>query len=69
MRDNHDEFVEFAWRLSRQHEQVFKQTELPAELRQRFLAAAEESRRAQQRIEAADDVPFETYVARYFDSA
>lgn len=68
MRDHDEEFVALARRLSRQHEQVFKQTALPNELRQRFLAAAEESRLAQQRLEAADDTPFETYVARYFDA-
>jgi len=68
MRDHNEEFIEFAQRLSRQHEQVFKQTEPPPDLNQRFLDAAAESRAAQQRIEAGDELTFDAYLAHYFGS-
>lgn len=68
MRDHGEEFSQFALRLSRQHEQVFKQAELPATLRDRFLAAAAESRSDQASIEANDHLSFEDYLARYLDA-
>ena len=66
MRDHGEEFIDFAHRLSRQHEQLFKQTALPAELDQRLLSQAAESRTAQQRMEAADELSFDAYLAHYF---
>ncbi|MBA1145856.1 glutamate--cysteine ligase [Ectothiorhodospiraceae bacterium WFHF3C12] len=65
--DRHgEEFVQFAMRISEEHEQYFKAAPLPEQTRQRFDAEARTSLEEQRRIEAGDDLPFEEYLRRYF---
>jgi len=66
MRERGEPFVQFAMRVSREHESRFKRAPLPPELKARFEQAARESIEEQRRIEAADDLSFETYLERYF---
>jgi glutamate--cysteine ligase len=66
MRASGDSFFELARRMSRMHKEYFLGLYPPNESRlAEFAAAAEESHRAQSRIEASDRVDFDTYLARY----
>ncbi|MDZ7809609.1 MAG: glutamate--cysteine ligase [Arhodomonas sp.] len=69
MREHDEAFVEFAMRISRTHEGTFKGVPLEPALRERLETAAQESLAEQTAIEAADDMPFEEYVAQYFGNA
>ena len=67
MRANSESFFEFAMRKSGEHRRYFKRRALGARQREQF---EEESRRSlvqQRQIEAADRVPFDEYLRRYFD--
>ncbi|MBK8183846.1 MAG: glutamate--cysteine ligase [Candidatus Competibacteraceae bacterium] len=67
MRSNGENFFGCARRLSEQHRHYFEAPPLSTERTQFFTEAAERSWRAQQDIEAADTVPFDTFLQRYFD--
>ena len=58
-------FPAFALAQSGRHRQALLDQPLAADAAARYAVMAVESRAAQQRIEAADDVPFETYRERY----
>jgi len=67
--ENHDEeFVQFAMRISQGHRRHFDADPPSDETCRRFAGAARDSIAEQQRIEAADEVPFEEYLAAYFNS-
>ena len=66
MRANKEPFSEFAMRMSKRHEQYFKQLVLPEARAKQFKQVAEESLQRQREIEAADEVSFEEYLKRYF---
>ena len=55
----------FALARSLEHARILRSEPLPAEAEARFVRLAEESIRKQREIEAADEVPFETYRQRY----
>jgi glutamate--cysteine ligase len=66
MAEHKEEFYHFALRMSRQHQQWFNSRPLePAKLAA-FEKTARESIDAQRRIEAADDISFETFMRNYF---
>ncbi|MGD8429221.1 MAG: glutamate--cysteine ligase [Ectothiorhodospiraceae bacterium] len=69
MSENGEEFVQFAMRISREHEQMFKSTPLAPEAQRQFEAAARVSLEQQAEIEASDDLSFEQYLERYFSQA
>jgi glutamate--cysteine ligase len=58
-------FPAFALAQSRQHRQTLLDLPLAADAAARYRQMAADSLTEQQRIEAADDVPFETYRQRY----
>jgi glutamate--cysteine ligase len=67
MRTNGESFFNFALRMSRQHKDYFLDLYSPNESRQDvFAAEAEASLREQSRVEAADALTFDQYLARYF---
>ena len=66
MRTNEESFFNFALRMSKLHKSYFLELHSPNEARQdEFAAEADESLRAQARIEAADRIGFDEYLARY----
>ncbi len=67
MRSAGENFIEFAMRQSRRHEQAFKAHPLSAEVRERFREAADTSLAEQAAIERADTLSFEEHLARYFN--
>jgi glutamate--cysteine ligase len=68
MRQTGESFFELALRMSNLHKDYFLGLYPPNDRRlAEFAAAAEESHEAQRRIEAADKVDFDTYLARYLD--
>ena len=67
MRTNEESFFNFALRMSKLHKAYFLDLYSPNESRQdEFVAEAEESLRAQSRVEASDTIGFDEYLARYF---
>ena len=66
MRDQGENFIEFAMRMSEQHQRSFLAEPLTPELARRFSEAAEHSLAEQRAIEAADELSFEAYLERYF---
>lgn len=58
-------FSRFALEQSRQHHRTLLALPFGADAQVRFARMAEESLAEQRRIEAADDMPFETYRQRY----
>jgi glutamate--cysteine ligase len=67
MRTNDESFFDFALRMSRLHKDYFLDLYSPNDARQEELAAeAEASLEEQARIEAADTLTFDEYLARYF---
>ena len=66
MRQTGESFFQLALRMSNLHKDYFLGLYPPNDRRlAEFAAAAEESHEAQRRIEAADRVDFDTYLARY----
>jgi glutamate--cysteine ligase len=66
MRETGESFLQLALRMSKLHKDYFLGLYPPNERRlAEFAAAAEESREAQQRIEAADTQDFSEYLTRY----
>jgi glutamate--cysteine ligase len=69
MRTNEESFFNFALRMSQVHKSYLLELFSPNESRQdEFAAEAQESLEAQARIEAADKISFDEYLARYFSS-
>lgn len=66
IRANRESFFEFAMRKAVEHEGHFKQGSLDAATRQRFEALSQRSLAQQREIEAADDIDFDEFLARYF---
>ena len=66
MRASGEGFFAFAMRMSQQHREHFRSLPFSTERREEFLRLAEDSRRQQAAIEAADSEPFEAFLARYF---
>jgi glutamate--cysteine ligase len=67
MRTNEESFFHFALRMSQLHKSYFLELYSPNESRQdEFAQEAEASLQEQARIEAADSISFEEYLARYF---
>jgi glutamate--cysteine ligase len=66
MSETEEGFHEFAWRMSQKHQRYFEKIRLdPARERELEIEAAESLER-QREMEAADDVSFDDYLARYF---
>lgn len=69
LRDSKSSFFEFALDLARRHKAYFSSiAPMPPERAQRMEKEAVESIQRQRDIEAADDMSFEDYLARYFAS-
>lgn len=66
MRAHEEGFFSFALRMSRQHREFFLQRKLTAEQLARFRRDAEASLAKQAEIEAADTLPFDEFLKRYF---
>lgn len=66
MQEHEEEFVQFAMRVSVQHQQHFMSTPLPDDTRRRFAEAARQSLEEQKRLEESDQLPFEAYLEKYF---
>jgi glutamate--cysteine ligase len=67
MRTTGESFFNFALRMSAVHRAYFLELHSPNEaLQQEFVREAEESLREQSRVEAADAMDFDAYLARYF---
>jgi glutamate--cysteine ligase len=66
MRANGEGFFGFARRMSEQHREHFRALALSDARQSLFEALAAESRQRQAAIEAADDIPFDEFLARYF---
>jgi glutamate--cysteine ligase len=67
LRDSKSSFFEFALDLARRHRQYFASlAPMPPERARQLQTEAAESLRRQRDIEAADDLSFEEYLARYF---
>ncbi len=66
MRERGEGFYEFAHRLSREQWRFFEAYDLDPEFRARLDRMAEESHARQAHMEAAEDEPFDHYLARYF---
>ncbi|MFV8834816.1 glutamate--cysteine ligase [Aquisalimonas sp.] len=69
MRSNGENFIEFAMRQSRLHEQAFKNHPLDAGTRARFETASRDSLAEQAAVEQADTLSFEQYLERYFSQS
>jgi glutamate--cysteine ligase len=66
MKQTGESFFQLAGRMSRMHKDYFLDLHPPNERRlAEFAAAAQESHEEQRRIEAADRVDFDTYLAHY----
>lgn len=61
-----EEFYHFAMRMSRQHQKWFADRPLDEAKRLQFEKLARESIAKQQSIEAADKIPFATFLQNYF---
>jgi glutamate--cysteine ligase len=66
MRANGEGFFDYADRVSAEHRDVIREWRLSPEREALFAGLAAESLRAQARIEAADDLDFDTFLQRYF---
>lgn len=69
MRASGESFADYALRLSRQHAARWRQMSLDPVRAEAFRRAAESSWEEQRRIEAADKVPFDEFLERYFAQA
>jgi glutamate--cysteine ligase len=69
LRDSDASFFEFALDVARRHKSYFASiAPMPPERAQQIEREALESVQRQRDIEAADDISFEEYLARYFAS-
>jgi glutamate--cysteine ligase len=67
MRERGEGFFDFSYRVSSEHRAGFKARSLSPKRQALFARLAAESEARQEQIEAADDVDFDTFLARYFD--
>jgi len=66
IRDDHrGSYMDFALAQSRRHAAAMRSEPLPPEAATRLEALARESIEEQRRLEAADTVPFETFLRQY----
>jgi glutamate--cysteine ligase len=61
-----EDFFSFAQRKSKEHREFFLQRELSDELQKQFEEMAKSSLAEQRKIEAADELDFDTFLAHYF---
>ncbi|MDX1693346.1 MAG: glutamate--cysteine ligase [Ketobacteraceae bacterium] len=66
LKEKNQSFFQFSMEMTLQHELYFRSHPLSPQRLEEFLAMARESIAEQQAIEAADDLSFEEYLARYF---
>ncbi|MEJ1384085.1 MAG: glutamate--cysteine ligase [Candidatus Sedimenticola sp. (ex Thyasira tokunagai)] len=66
MRSRDEGFFHFAWRMSLQHRDYFRNLQLSREREALFLEEAEASLLQQAAIEAADKISFDQFLADYF---
>ena len=66
--NNHDSYFAFAQSQSDQHRQYFLERELSETSRTKFIQQAEQSILEQQKVEANDDVNFDSFLKHYFDT-
>lgn len=66
MRAHNESFVQFAMRLSNEHETYFKSWNMDPAIARRYEEMAADSLRQQAELEESDEEPFEDYLARYF---
>ncbi len=66
MRSNGEGFYDFALRMSQRHRDYYRDMQLDADRTRFFTEEVERSLQRQREIEAADDVPFDEYLQRYF---
>lgn len=66
MRASGENFFRCARQLSEQHRRFFESSPLAEERTQFFTEAAERSWREQRELEAADEMPFDEFLSRYF---
>lgn len=59
-------FFQFAHAQSNQHDSYFRSRPLAASAQQAFVAAAEQSLQQQAEIERSDQLPFDEYLAQYY---
>ena len=67
LRDEHLSYAQLALQYSQRHALHFRSMPLPPPLLAEFVASAERSLQAQRDIEVSDQLPFATYLQRYFD--
>jgi glutamate--cysteine ligase len=67
MRERREGFFDFSYRVSDAHRASLKARSASPERQSLFARLVDESRARQEEIEAADDVDFDTFLARYFD--
>jgi glutamate--cysteine ligase len=68
-REHDNSYARFVLTQSRRHRDTICALPLSGSVAERFAQLAEESRREQREIEAADTVPFEAFRQRYLDPA
>ena len=66
MAENKEEYYHFALRMSRQHQQWFADRPLSDDRLADYSHQAQQSIERQRKLEAADDIPFETFLQNYF---
>ena len=68
-RDYDNSYVRFVLAQSVAHRETILNLPLPADVGARFAQLAEESLAKQRKIEAADTLPFDTFLERYLSPA
>ena len=66
MKDSKESFFAFANRKAVEHEQYFKQNQLPKEIENTFTELSATSINKQHSIEENDQIPFDQFLAEYF---
>jgi glutamate--cysteine ligase len=69
MRENNQTFYHFAMDMCEKHHRYFQQDKNTPERIRFFEEEAEKSLQLQQEIEAADDISFDEYLARYLSQS
>jgi glutamate--cysteine ligase len=69
MAENKEEFYHFALRMSQQHQQWFAERPLDVDKLTNFETVSRASIEKQREIEAADDIPFASFMQNYFKQA
>ena len=66
MRERKQTFFHFAMDMCEQHQQYYRQSDMPTERMNFFEKEARESKQRQHEIEANDRISFEQYLEQYF---